>query len=341
MEPPEDEPLLEADSLEELIAKMERLGLGGDGLRLRSKKSDEALKSEPGPPADSSGGLIRKIADSMPDPSKMPEPYIPDPEWRLPPDAVRSRRIPKGAALRRFNERYQRLLASDGTYVHMAQAILSTNADERTEAVMKLAEAGDAEKLARVAERCVHHTTRKQAVDALTQLQAVTALEQVAFFAKPPTPPKKKGEQHSEESSQERAGGDYFDEDYDEIRNLAVDRIAELALQRVPGALDALKRLVRYDFSIHGYAQFRAIQRLALAIDIMAESEDFDGLVLLFNQTRSQRTKDAVIQRLTQLFPKAVETRHADALYILAEFGGPISQTAEDALERIENEEWG
>ncbi|MGQ9523320.1 MAG: hypothetical protein ACUVTZ_00630 [Armatimonadota bacterium] len=340
MDEREDEFLkIEADSIQELLSKLDLLGLDGDGVRLRSRKGDDSLKAEPPAPAESHAGLIRRIADSLPDPSKQPDVPILEPEWRVPPDAVRTRHIPKGAALRRFNARYERLLATDGTYVHMAQAILATDPDERTEAVMRLAEAGDMDKLARVAERCVHHTTRKQAVDALTSHKAVHALEQVAFFARPNPPPKKRSVEHSEEFQQHVGSGEHVDEDYDEIRNLAVDRIAELALQRVPGALDALKRLVRYDFTVHGYSQFRAVQRLALAVDLMAEAEDFDGLVLLFNQTRSRRTKDAVIQRLTELMPRAIETRHADALYILAEYGGPVALEAEEALERIENEQ--
>lgn len=340
MDDREDEFLkIEADSIQELLSKLDELGFDGEGVRVRSRKGDDSLRSEPPAPSQSDGSLIRRIADSLPDPSKMPDVPILEPEWRLPPDAVRTRRIPKGAALRRFKARYERLLATDGTYIYMAQAILATDPDERTDAVAKLAEAGDMEKLARVAERCIHHTTRKQAVDALTAHKAVSALEQVAFFARPPAPPKSKSVEHSEEFQQHVGTGEHVDEDYDEIRNLAVDRVAELALQRVPGALDALKRLARYDFTVHGYSQFRAVQRLALTVDLMAEAEDFDGLVLLFNQTRSQRTKDAVIRRLTDLMPRAIEIEHADALYILAEYGGPVAPEAEEALEKIENDQ--
>jgi len=324
--------------MRELLEKLDRLGLRGDSLKVAPSPDREALEAEPDPPADVKGGIIKSIAESLPDPSTQPSRRTPDAdyEWHLTSDDLRLRKIPKGATLRRFTARIQRLLDAEGGYVHMSQAIRSNNSEERAAAVRELAQAGEHAKLARVAEHCVHLQTRKQAVEELYQQKAILALEEVAFFAKPPPPPPPKAEP-SEEHVKRFGTGASIDEDYDEVRNLAVDRVADLAQQRYPGALDCLKRLARYDFSVHGYAQFRAIQRLALVMDYMAELEDFDGLVLLYNQTRSSKTRDAVVRLLEKAMPRILEVGHFDALHLLADSSSPLAPEAEDALQALES----
>ncbi|HEY3282767.1 MAG TPA: hypothetical protein VGN26_10870 [Armatimonadota bacterium] len=330
---------LEARTIDELIEGLQRLDIDPDDLKVESPKKKQQPKPQfdPGEPRNATPDLIREVADSIPDPALSPAaPELPDvPLVGEHGRAVSAPALPKGAALKRFRRRQQRLLEREAAYVHLSEAIHAKDAGDRQAAVQALEELGEDQKLARVAQWCVHLMTRRQAVEALVRRCAVLALEDVALFTRPPEPPQGRAEPTA--TAESPAHRKAADDGFDEVQNLAVDKIAELVDRGEPGAMDALQRLARYDFSKHGYSQFHAIRRLGERAASLVQARDVDGLVLAFNLTKNPNTRQSILAFFAGNLEWLHEEEHLDALHLLLEFEPALAQEAEALILRLES----
>lgn len=330
----------EADSLEQLQKMLEELGLDASDLHWRHSPPEERFAGlDPGVPETVTGDILSDVAREVEEIAQnLPEAEeIPEPSWERVDQIRTGRSVPVGAALRRARLRQEKLIQSEGAYYYLHQAMIASRSEDRQIALQELEILGALDHLARVAEHSPHLITRKNAVDILYRLKAVPQLEAVALFSRPPLLNAVKGRPELSEEFKSQFGAESgTDPLYDEVQILAVDRLAQLADQEVEGALEALFRVARYDFTPNAHASFRALRRLGERIPLIERRRDFDGLVFLYHYCRSRRIQNLVVQTLGKYIEELAQRPHEDALLVLTEGPPELAEIAEELLDALE-----
>jgi hypothetical protein len=104
-------------------------------------------------------------------------------------------------------------------------------------------------------------------------------------------------------------------------------------------AIDALKRIARYDFSRDGGARFRAIRKLGERIEALEKRKDWDGLSMLYRESRNQHIRRSVVECLCPYLDELETRGEVDALLAISDLREDLKDDADAALRRIETKD--
>ncbi|MBW3624490.1 MAG: hypothetical protein KY468_13875 [Armatimonadetes bacterium] len=328
---------IEADTLDELVQKLQDLVPDLDALEFLARKEEKPKPIEEVPqPEPVQHKDLRQVAEELTErlqntPSRPEEelPPLDQSQWQP------YRRSERGAVLRRLHRRRARSMETEPGYLWLYDAMMARELEDRNEAVKQLERVGDAARLERLAEHSFHRITRRAALDALSRLGAVPALESAALYVRPeiytPQKPKTSGE---EEGATTRKN---IPVPHDDTRDHAVDLLAQLSDQGREDALEALLRIIRYDFSPDSSARIRALRRLGERLDRLEARKDWNALALLYRESRNATVHREVTARLAKHIEELEEEGAVDALLAVADLLPDHRARAEEAVHRIES----
>jgi hypothetical protein len=337
--PPKSEPRfhLEANSWEDLIEQLKAVAPDPEALQFLEPKAEKPKPVEEAAPPERvahldlhevAEELTQKLQNTPARPSDEEEPTWDHSDWRP------FRRSERGAVLRRLQRRRARSQETEPGYLWLHDAMLARELDDRNEAVQQLERVGDAARLERLAEHSLHRVTRRAALDALRRLGAVPALESAALYVRQEVfTPKKTKPPTEEEDAPARKN---IPEPHDDTRDHAVDLLAQISDEGRGDALEALLRVVRYDFSRDSSARIRALRRLGERIELLEARQDWHALSLLYRESRNSTLHREVTNRLANHLEELEEEEAVDALLAVADMRADLRARAEEAVRRIE-----
>ncbi len=338
--PPEPRFRIEAETWEELVEQLKALAPEPDALRFLGHREERPRSPEEAePPPRMSHQDLRDLADELQTRLARTLPFDGDEDAARPlgqSDWKPSLRSERGAVLRRYQARRARQLQAEPGYLWLFDAMNAREPMDRNRAVEELERIADAARLERLAEHSTHRNTRRAALDALFRLNALSGLESAALYVRAVvfTPKKPKSPVDEEAPTPARGAAPEF---YDDTRDHAVDLIAQLADASSEDALDALLRIVRYDFSTEGGARLRALRRLGERVERLESRADWEGLALLYRESKNTAVHRRVADTLAAHLEEIVAVGAADALLPIADLRQDLQDTAERALRQIES----
>jgi hypothetical protein len=335
--PPEPRFRIEAETWEELLEQIQALAPDEAALQFLARKEERPkVPEDVAAPERVAHMDLREVAEEL---TRKLEttPAYPDEEEPPPLDSTGwqpYRRSERGAVLRRLQRRRARQMETEPGYIWLFEAMLAREMDDRSEAVKQLERVGDAARLERLAEHSLHRVTRRAALDALSRLGAVPGLESAALYVRPEVFTPKKPRATGEE--EEGAARKNIPEPHDDTRDHAVDLLASLSDNGREDALEALLRIVRYDFSRDSSARIRALRRLGERVQRLEDRKDWNALALLYRESRNA-TLHREIASLLGRHMEELETEGAvDALLAVADMRADLRAQAEEAVRRVE-----
>ena len=339
-EEPHGEPRyrIEANTWEELLEQLDAIAPDTQALKFLSRREERPRSPEQTePPEQTSHRDLHILAEEMS--HRLESTPATFDEDDAPPDLNRtdwrpSRRSEPGAVIRRHHARRARQMETEAGYVLLYDAMLARELSDRTRAVREMEQTGDAARLERLAEHSPARVTRRAALDALARLNATPALESAALYVRPEVfTPKKPKATEEESASAARKNAPEF---YDDTRDHAVDLLAGLADGGSDEALNALLRIVRYDFSKDAGARFRALRRLGERIDRLEARRDWHALSTIYRETKNASIRRTICERLSNYLEELEAAGASDALLAVSDMCPQLRDLAEAALKRIE-----
>lgn len=335
---PEPRFRIEADSWEELLDQLKEIAPDDDSLEFLARKDERPkVPDEIAPPERVAHRDLREVAEEL---TQKLQRTPPQPEDEEPPPLDQTgwqpyRRSERGAVLRRLHRRRARQMEVEPGYIWLFEAMMARELEDRNEAVRQLERVGDAARLERLAEHSIQRITRRAALDSLSRLGAVPALESAALYVRPEVYTPKKPRAAGEEV--EGLARKNVPEPHDDTRDHAVDLLAKLADDGRGDALEALLRIVRYDFSKDSAARIRALRRLGERIEQLEARKDWNALALLYRESRNANVHREVASRMANHMEELEEEGAVDALLAVADMRSDLRVEAEEAVRRIEN----